>query len=56
MKPLFGFRALMADLADWIREHRMTLGFVHHAVQCRHADRMRHQTYAISAAIVAREF
>ena len=28
MKPLFGFRALMADLADWIREHRMTLGFV----------------------------
>lgn len=28
VKPLFGFRALMADLADWIREHRMTLGFV----------------------------
>ena len=28
MKPLFGFRALMADLAAWIREHRMTLGFV----------------------------
>lgn len=28
VKPLFGFRALMADLAAWIREHRMTLGFV----------------------------
>ena len=28
VKPLFGFRALMADLADWIREHRMPLGFV----------------------------
>ena len=28
VKPLFGFRALMADLADWIRKHRMTLGFV----------------------------
>ena len=28
VKPLFGFRALISDLADWIRRHRMTLGFV----------------------------
>ncbi len=28
VKPLFGFRALISDLVDWIRRHRMTLGFV----------------------------
>ena len=28
VKPLFGFRALISDLADWMRRHRMTLGFV----------------------------
>lgn len=27
MKPLFGFRALLADIADWIRHHLLTVCF-----------------------------
>ena len=53
VKPLFGFRALISDLVDWIRRHRMTLGFVLFITLFNVG---MHQTYAISAAIVAREF
>lgn len=58
VKPLFGFRALMADLADWIREHRMTLGFVLFITLFNVGMQLvcGMPTYAISAAIVAREF